>query len=142
MGAEDCCGSSVEIVLAQRFVDLQQRGLPVLPLSDEVLANLSIIFEQSGARLLTRLGPDRTKSEGEDEFAITGSEVDFSGEGDIAVFRARVFPLHLVMLGEILPAIGCPDEPDGDFPPRSRRSEEKGCAVMLGEKHGKAFMIA
>ena len=64
-----------------------------------MLAKVVVIFEQSGAGLLSRLGNDGAESEGQHEFPVAGGEVNFSGAGDVAVFGALIFPLHLEING-------------------------------------------
>ena len=114
---------AIQIVLPQRLVELQQLGLPVAPLRDVVLADLGVVLEQSGSRLLSRLGPDRPEAQRQHELAVAGREIDLAREGNVAVFRARVFPLHLEMLRQILPAIGRADESHRHFLPRRRRRQ-------------------
>ena len=92
--------------------------------------------------MLAGLGPDVAEAEGEDELAVAGGEIDLSGESNVAVFGAGVFPLHLEMLREILPAVGGADESDGHFLPRRRGRQRQRGIVVLGKKHGVAFVIA
>ena len=60
---------------------------------------------------------DGAEAEGEDELSIAGGKIDLAGEGDVAVFGARVLPLHLEVRRKILPAVGGADESDRHFFP-------------------------
>ena len=105
-------GSAIEVALAQWFVELEQLALPVAPLCDEVLADFAVILEQAGTGLLTGLGPHHAEAESQNKLSLAGFEIDFSGESEVAVFRPGVFPLHLKMLRDVLPAIREANEPD------------------------------
>src|SRR5712671_7450484 len=104
MRAQNCRGRTVEIILTLGLVELEQRVLPVLPVHHIMLAKIVVIFEQGGAHLLPRLRPDAPKTESKYELAFASCEVNLSGTRNVAIFRARVFPLHLKVLGEILPS--------------------------------------
>ena len=80
-----------------------------------MFAKVRVIFEQSGAHLLTRLRPDGAEAQGQHELSVAGREVNLTGARDVAVFRALVFPLHLKMFGD--PAIrpNCPTNPTDIF---------------------------
>ena len=142
VSAQDSCRGAIQIVLAQGGVEFEELGLPVTPLRDVVLADFVVILKESRAGLLAGLSPDPTESESEDELAVAGSEVDLASEGDVAVFRARVFPLHLEVLGKILPAVGSADKADGHLFPGSRRRQTQGDPIVLGEEHRIALVIA
>src|SRR5216684_7573540 len=105
-------------------------------------AGLRVVLEQSGARMLSSLRRNGSEAQGEHELTVAGGKVDLSGKRNVAVLRARVFPLHLEMLRKILPSIGAADESNRGFLPRSRRGKRQCGAVVLGKKHRKAFVIA
>ena len=92
--------------------------------------------------LLSGLGPTGAETQGEHELPVAGSEVDFSSKGNIAVFRARIFPLHLEMLGQILPAVGGAHESHRSFLPRSRRCKTERDAMVRGEEHRVTLVVA
>ena len=77
-----------------------------------MLAKFVVIFEQGRANLLAGFTPDRAETEGQHELSVAGRKIDLSGAGDVAVFCALVFPLHLEMSGDILPSVGDSDESD------------------------------
>src|ERR1039458_5793044 len=105
----------VQIFFPRLLVELLQCPLPVLPVKDVVFAGLFVRREQGREGLLTGFRPDSAKAEGEDELAVTGGQVDFGGQRDVPVFRTLIFPCHLEMLREILPAVRYADKSDGTF---------------------------
>ena len=105
-------------------------------------AKFAVIFEQAGANLLPGCTPDATESQGQYEFSIASREVDLTGAREISILRTVVLPLHLKVSGKVLPSVGGAHESDGHLFPRRRGAQGQRCAVVLGEKHGQAFVIA
>src|ERR1700716_4104152 len=95
-----------------------ERGPPAVPLPDVVLANFGKVFGQVGSGLLACLTPNRAEAQSQDELAVAGFEVDLSGERNVSVLGAVIFPFHLEMLGKILPPIGKSGEAHRHFLPR------------------------
>jgi hypothetical protein len=142
VGAQSRSGGAVEIVGTQRFIELDQGILPILPMENVMLAKLVVVLEQSGANLLSGFSDDGAETDGENEFSVASGEVDFAGAGDVAIFGAWVFPLHLEVSREVLPSIGGADESDRHFFPGNGTGEGEGGAIMLGEEHVHALVIA
>ena len=111
-------------------------------MEDVMMAKLAIVLEQAGAHLLSGLRPFHSEPEGQHEFSGAGVEVDLSGAGEIAIFRALIFPLHLEMSREVLPSVGHAHEPDGHLLPGSGASQGQSGTVALGEEQGQTFVIA
>ena len=105
-------------------------------------ANFAEVLEQAGSRLLPSFGPHRAEAQRQNEFAFARHEVDLSRACDVAVLGSRIFPFHLEMLRDVLPAVGRADKSDGHLPPRCRRSQPQRGAIVLGEKHGESFVVA
>ena len=133
---------AVKIVFAFRFVELEQRALPVFPVEDIMLAKLSVIFEQAGAHLLSCLRRLRAKTQRQHELSLAGGEVNFSGAGQVAIFCALVFPLHLEVSRQVLPSVGGAHESDRHFFPGCGAAEGQSGSVVLREEQGQPFVIA
>src|SRR6266700_8440954 len=135
-------GRTIEVDLAERFIEFEQGGLPVSPLRNVMPPCVRIVLKQGGSRVLPRLSPDGPEAESKYELSLTGGQVDLPGERDIAVFRPRVFPFHLEMLREVLPAVGSADKSHRCFLPRRGRCERQSYSIVLGKEHGIALVIA
>src|SRR5580693_5053061 len=76
MRAQNGSRGAIEIVLAFWVVKIEQSVLPVLPMDHVMLAQVVILLEQAGTRLLPGLAPNATEAEGQDEFSAARREVD------------------------------------------------------------------
>ncbi len=142
VGTEDGGAGAIEIVLAAGLVEFQETTLPVLPMPDVIAAEFLVRFEQAGTDLLPGLGPDAAKTQRQHELSVACSEINFAGESDVSVFRTGVLPRHLEIIGEILPAVGEPDETRRPLQPGSSAAEGQGAIPMFGKEHCRALVVA
>ncbi len=81
--------------------------------------------------MLAGFGPYASETKRQDELSVAGGQIDFRSESDVAIFRAIVFPGHLKVLGQILPAVGSARESDRALEPWSRTGQRKGAGIAL-----------
>src|ERR1700756_785066 len=101
------CAGPIQVALTLWLIQLQQGVLPLFPMPDVVIAQVLIGLEQAGANLLACFCPHFAETKRKNKFTAASSEIYFSGQRNVAVLCACVLPGHLIILGEILPAIGC-----------------------------------
>ena len=142
VGAENGGAGAIQVALARLFVDLLQRVLPVLPVKDVVFPDRLVGGEQGREGLLAGLCPNSAEAQREDELAVAGGQVDLAGQRDVAVFGAIVFPRHLEMLGEILPAVGCAGKSDRTLEPRGGTRQGERAGIALRKEHRPALVVA
>src|SRR5258707_11324757 len=107
-----------------------------------MFAQVVVTLEQSGTHLLPRLTPDAAEAQSQYELSVASREVDLSRAGDVSVFRARVLPFHLEMLGKVLPSVGSTHKSDRHLFPRRRAGKRERRTIVLSQKHGQAFVIS
>ena len=123
--AQDRGRGSVEIVLALRFIEFEQRVLPLFPVEDVMLAEFVVILKETGAHLLPGFTPYCSESQGQHELSVTGRQVNLTRAGEVAIFRALVFPLHLEVSREVLPSVGGAHESHRHLFPRRRVAQSQ-----------------
>ena len=116
--------------------------VPGLPRSDVLGLRAVEILEQADERVLAGFHRRRTETERQHERAVRRREIDFAGDGDVAVLRARVGPAQSLVGLQFLPAIREADEPDRSGEPRRRGRERERVVVALGEQHRRALVVA
>ena len=107
-----------------------------------ILADGFIRREQGREGVLPCLCPHCAKAEGEDELAVAGCQVDLGRQCDVSVLRAVVFPRHLEMLRQVLPAVRDAGKSDGTLSHRRRRRQSKRATVALRKQHRSSLVIS
>src|SRR5215470_6280225 len=142
MGTKHRSAYAVKIMRTPSFIEGQEHALPVFPSAHVLCFGGLETVQDAGKGLLSGFGPDVAKADREEKFASAGVEVDFAGEGYIAIHRLCVAPGHAVISRDILPTIRIADEANGHLFPRRGTGKCQGPAVAISEKHGEAFVIA
>ena len=78
------------------------------------------VLHETDERVLTGFHRRGTEAEGEHERTVRRAEIDFAGDGDVAVLGALVGPDQPLVGAQLLPPIREPDEPGRSGEPRRR----------------------
>src|SRR5687767_1268343 len=100
------------------------------------------VFKKADERVLPRFHCRRTEAEREHERAITRLEIDFTGDCDISVLRAKVCAVESLVGLQLLPAIRDTDESDRTCGPGRRGCECECVMVSFGKQHGRPFVVS
>ncbi len=105
-------------------------------------AQIFVRIEQAGAGVLPSLRPDVAKTQSQRKLASASWQIDFPGQGNIAVFRAGVVPCHLVVLGNVLPAVGVPDKANRHLFPVRRAGKSQSVTIAFGQQQRRALVLS
>jgi hypothetical protein len=119
-----------------------QRALPVSPLALVVGPGGLEAGLEAGAGPVARFSRVAAKAQSQDNRFLAGAQVYFAGEGDVAILRPLVRPGHLLVLAQVLPAIGGAHKARGAPAPRRGASQGQGVPLALGEEHRHSLVIS
>src|SRR5271156_6017249 len=142
VGAQHGYARAIQILFSRLLVEIFQRALPGMPVQDVIVPGRFISREQGRDRMLARLRPHFTEAQSQNELAVAGRDVDFSGQRDVSVFRAVILPFHLEMLRQVLPAVREAGKPDRSFWHGRGTSQCERAGAVVGENHWLSLVIA
>ena len=142
VGAQDGGGGAVQVARrGQRAPQGQQAGLPGFPAAAVGRGRLVEVPEAHGGAM-GRFAEGSPEPQGQDEAPARGHQIDFPGEGDVAVLRPVVLPRQPLVQVQVGPAVGDAHEAGGAPGPGRGAGQRQGHAVPFGEQHGPALHLA
>src|SRR5436853_3386457 len=116
--------------------------LDLFPSIDERLLDSVEVFQQRIPGLLSRLVRRSSERNSSYTLAIVTREVQFRGQSNVSIRRRGIFPGHLLVSADILPAVTDSDVSAAHLVKRGRASKSKGDSFSLRKQHRCALVVA
>src|SRR5438128_4116938 len=125
-----------------RLPKIHALRLDLFPSIDKRLLDSVEVFQQRIPGLLSRLVRRSSERNSSYTLAIVARQVEFCGESNISIRGRRIFPGHLLVGADVLPAVTDSNVSAAHFFERGRTSKGEGDSFSLREKHRCALVVA
>src|SRR5207247_6125975 len=116
--------------------------LELLPTINKCLLHSIEVLQQSIPCLLPSLSWRPSKRKSCDALTITCRQVEFRGQSNVSIRRGGIFPCHLLVSADVLPAVANAYISAAHFPECCRTSQSEGDSFSLCEDHRNALVVA
>src|SRR2546427_697725 len=141
--SEDSIADAVEVkARLVHFPKIHALRLELLPTINKCLLHSIEVLQQSIPCLLPRLAWRSSKGKSCDALTITRHQVEFRGQSNVSIRRGGVFPCHLLVIADVLPAVANAYISAAHIPECCRTSQSERDSFSLREEHRNALVVA
>src|SRR5207244_9047325 len=140
--SEDSIADAVEVEASLvHFPKIHALRLELLPTINQCLLHSIEVLQQSIPCLLSRLAWRSSKRKSCDALTITRSQVEFRGQSNVSIRRGGIFPCHLLVSADVLPAVANAYISAAHIPECCRRSQSERDSFSLREEHRNDLVV-
>src|SRR2546422_5236064 len=141
--SEDSIADAVEVEpRLVHFPKIHALRLELLPTINKSLLLSIEVLQQIIPCLLSRLAWRSSKRKSCDALTITRRQVEFRGQSNVSIGRGGIFPCHLLVCADVLPAVANAYISAAHIPECCRTSQRERDSFSLREEHRCALVVA